>query len=552
MTSQVAKSPAPRRTVRALLLGAALSLVAVPVVATASSTTTTTTTTSTAPTTTTTTPASLGPDGMVSPAIVAENNRTGTNAWRIARGTSPTVIQAFANLTYVAVGHSVRLYVSSQVPTYRVIAYRMGWYQGLGARQVWTSPVETGRLQPACPVTAATNMVSCANWSVSLVVPITSAWFPGDYLIKLVAGPRAASYVLLTVWDPSSTAAYVIMNRSFIEQGWNTYGGFSYYRGVGPCIIDTAKYPVCNRARVVSFDRPYDTGYGSSDYLTNEYPLIQLLEKEGLDVTYVTDVTVSEHPTLLLRHRALLSLDHDESWTYAERIAVRDAVARGVNVAYFGAAAMVRHVRLQPSPLGPDREEVDYRSAGEDPLNGVGDPMQVTANTWASPPSSWPPTAQIGVQYSGYLSPGLTVPMVIADAGSWVFQGARLHTGSTIPRVIGSDFDHVVGSSPPGLTVLAHSPVPTYEATVSGTTWAGVSYSDMVYFTNPQSQAGVFDTGDNIWIGDLRPCTPGELGCPRRVFTRVTNNVLRLFGQGPAGVREPSTSNLSSISPAGS
>ena len=58
--------------------------------------------------------------------------------------------------------------------------------------------------------------------------------------------------------------------------------------------------------------------------------------------------------------------------------------------------------------------------------------------------------------------------------------------------------------TPSNEEVLAHSPIPTGEATVSGATWGGSSYSDMVYFTNPTSKAGVIDTGNNIWIGDLR------------------------------------------------
>ena len=350
----------------------------------------------------------------------------------MAAGTSTTAIQGFANVTYAQAGEDVKLYVTTHATAFRAVAYRMGWYQGLGARQVWASTTIPGTVQPACPVDPSTNMVSCDNWRASLTMPITAAFVPGDYLIKLVAGPRAASYVLLTVWDPTSTAAYVIMNRSFVEQGWNTYGGYSYYAGVGPCILDDVTYPPCNRARVVSFDRPYDTGSGSSDFLTNEYPLVQLCEREGLDVTYITDVTLDEHPTLLLHHRALLSLDHDESWSYAERLAVVDAQKRGVNVVYFGAAAMVRHVRLQPSPLGPDREEVDYRDGAEDPLNGVGSPMEVTGNTWESPPADWSPLGQIGVEYSGYLDPGVTVPMVIDDASSWVFKNTGLRDGSEL------------------------------------------------------------------------------------------------------------------------
>ena len=460
---------------------------------------------------------------------------------------SPTAIQGFANLTYAREGQNVTLYVDSHVASYRAIAYRMGWYQGLGAREVWASPLEMGVVQPPCTLTSATNTVSCANWQPSLVMPVTPSFTPGDYLIKLTGGARAQSYILLTIWDPSSRAAYVIMNRSLVEEAWNTYGGYSFYKGEGPCIIDQASYPPCNRARVVSFDRPYDTDFGASDFLTNEYPLVQFMEREGLDVTYISDVTLSQDPGLLLRHRVLLSLDHDEGWTYTERLAVQNAAAHGVNVVYFGAAAMVRHDRLQSSPLGANREVVDYRNSYEDPLNGGNEPAQVTGNTWESPPADWSPLSQIGEEYSGYLSPGVTAPMVINDASSWVFQGTNLHDGSSLGGVIASDIDHVTDGSPSNVEILAHSPIPAGEGTISGGTWGGVSYSDMVYFTYPASGAGVIDTGNNVWIGDLRPCI--EAGCSAPVLRKITNNILRAFGQGPAGLVHPSQPNADSVSP---
>jgi len=563
--SDVAGARFYRRGLRGLVVLLIAALVAWPLVASAQTTTTTsTTTTSTTSTTSTTTSTTtttlptpttwLGPDGVRSSAVIAENELPGTSSWRIDGDDIATSIEGFADLTDATVGQDVNLYVTTTAPNFRAIAYRMGWYQGLGAREVWTSPLETGQIQPPCSVATETNMVSCANWGLSLTMPITSAFVPGDYLIKLTGGDRVQSYVLLTVSDPGSTATYVILNRSFVEQGWNTFGGYSFYKGLGPCILDTLSYPVCNRARVVSFDRPYDTGDGAADFMTNEFPLVQYCEELGLDVTYMTDVELDQHPELLLRHKVLLSLDHDESWSYNERIAAKDAVAQGVNVVYFGAAAMVRHVRPEPSPLGPDREEVDYRDSGEDPLNGVGDPMEVTGNTWDSPPSDWPPTAQIGDNYSGYLEPGVTVPMVITDASSWVFRDTGLTDGSSLPGVIGSDFDHVISSTldPANLEILAHSPIPDDEATVSGNSWDGQSYSDMVYFTDPQSEAGVIDTGNNIWIGDLRPCSSDESSCAAPLIRRITSNILWLFGQGPAGQLQPSDANADDVTPAGS
>jgi len=127
----------------------------------------------------------------------------------------------------------------------------------------------------------------------------------------------------------------------------------------------------------------------------------------GLDVTYATDLTVQENPGYLLRHKVLLSLGHDECWSLAERQAAVTAYDHGANVVFFAASPVLRHVRSQPSPFGPDRELVDYRDSGADPLDGRGEPRQVTGNEWANPPSSWPEYDFVGDTYAGFLEPGL-------------------------------------------------------------------------------------------------------------------------------------------------
>jgi len=509
--------------------------------------------TSTIPTTTLP-PTMIGADGVQSRAILDENALPGTTTWRIGPSTSTTAIQGFANATNAQVGQNLDLYVSTKLPSYYVEAFRMGWYQGKGARLIYTTQRQRGIDQPACPVDGY-HMVSCYNWKISAVMLVSPKFIPGDYLLKLVGSDGSASYIPLTVWDPTSTSTYVVVNRSMIEQGWNAYGGYSFYQGTGPCIVDNSSYPVCNRARVVSFDRPYDTGNGSSDFLTNEYPLVALMEKEGLDVSYITDITLSSYPHVLDHHKVMISLDHDEGWTYEERLALQSAQAHGMNVVFFGAAAMVRHDRLEPSILGLNRQVVDFRNSYEDPLNGKAPGVQVTGNTWESPPASWSPLGQIGVQYSGYLAPNIFVPMVVSDATSWVFHGTGLANGSSLVNVIASDFDHVIPSSgePANLEILSHSPVPVNEGTTSGGVWNGNSYSDMVYFTNPVSHAGTIDTGNNVWVGDLNRCTTATYPtCPAPQLITITNNILRLFGKGPSGLIEPSVSNLASIAPAGS
>ena len=497
----------------------------------------------------------LGSSGIESTAILKENRFPGTTSWRITDSGATGFIEGFADHVYASVGDQVGLFVSTDAPRFQVTGYRMGWYQGSGAREMWQSPEVTGMVQPNCPNDPTVNMVSCHNWTRSLTIAISSSFVSGDYLFKLTGSGDQQSYVILTVIDPSSTSTYVIVNRSLTEEAWNTYGGFDFYQGTGSCIVDRDTYPVCNRARVVSFDRPFASGNGSSDFLSNEFPLVQYAEKLGLDVTYQSDVTVDAVPGVLNNHKALISLGHDEMWTNSERKSVLTAFARGMNVAFLGAAALVRHARLQPSSFGPGREVVDYRNSAEDPLNGKGDPMEVTGNTWSTPPSSWSAGQFVGEIYSGFLEPGTpAAAFVVQDASSWLYAGTGLQRGSTIPGIIESDIDHAapMGAAPGNVEILGHSPVPLVDAYTNEGKWGQYTYSDLTYYTDPTAKAGVIDIGNNNWINAMTPCSPSGPSCPAAVLDKITGNIFRLFGLGPAGAIEPSSANGQAVVPLGS
>ena len=494
----------------------------------------------------------MGPEGVQASWVLRENQRPGTDDWKIT-GTPPGLITGFADRTYAAAGDTASLFVSTDAPRFHVEAYRMGYYQASGGRLVWRSDELPGVEQPPCPVTPGVNMVSCENWSPTLQVAITAAFVPGDYLFKLAGSGGQASYLPLTVWDPHSHATYLVKNDVLTWQAWNPYGGYDYYVGKGSC--PPRVYPLCSRARVVSFDRPYEFSYnggaGSGDFLTLELPLVRWMEQHGLDVGYVTDLTVIQHPDILVNHKAVLSLGHDECWSLRERQAAVLANAAGVNLAFFGASGMLRHVRLEASALGPDRQEVDYRDSAQDPLNGHGNPLQVTGNTWASAPASWPEDTFVGESYNGFLLPDAPRGALrITDAGAWIFAGTGLHDGQQVPGVIGSDVDSLDPrlGYPPNVTVFAHSPLDASQAQAR-THHGGVFYSDMTYYTDPQSHAGVWDSGTNAWIHGLTPC-PGDRPCPAEVIGRITGNLLAALGAGPAGVAHPSEPNWQTLYPA--
>ena len=174
----------------------------------------------------------------------------------------------------------------------------------------------------------------------------------------------------------------------------------------------------------------------------------------------------------------------------------------------------------------------------------------MTANQWPAADSSL-----TGQEYSGYILPGRPqAAMVVSDGAAWLFAGTGLHTGSVIPDVIGSDIDHLDpdrGLVPADLQVLAHSPVSLSEAYTNQGTWSGYTYSDFTYYTDPGTGAGVIDTGNTTFIGDLGSCTTGPGDC-QPVLLRIVANMLHLFGQGPAGRVAPATGNWRTVTPIGS
>ncbi|HEX7355113.1 MAG TPA: N,N-dimethylformamidase beta subunit family domain-containing protein [Mycobacteriales bacterium] len=453
--------------------------------------------------------------------MTAENARPGTAAWHLTGHQTPGGIEGYASAVEAQVGQSVRLYVSTAAASFHVEAYRMGYYQGLGARLVWRSGSRPGSRQPDCPVVPGINMVEC-HWQPSITVPVTATWVQGEYLLKLVGDGGQQSYVPLTVWDPASTATYVIMDGSFTDQVFNDYGGYDLYQGATPCAPRV--YPCSSRSRVVSFDRPY-AGAGDGGYLGLTYPLTRLAEEHGLDVTYWTDLTLHEHGDLLTHHVVLMSPGHDEEWSRAMRTAATDAAAHGVNIAFFGASPVLRKIRLQPSAVGPDREVVNYRDARADPDYGV-DNAEVSQNDWANPPTSEPSSTLVGATYIGYNNHA-RFPLVVTDPTSWLFDHTGLARNATVPGMMSTDFQAYLPGEPgpTNVVIQARSPVE-----VEG---HGAEHADTSYYTMA-SGAGVWQSGTNSWIGDIGTCVLGS-PCPSGLAQTMTLNVFATLGAGPLG-----------------
>ena len=167
--------------------------------------------------------------------------------------------------------------------------------------------------------------------------------------------------------------------------------------------------------------------------------MVYQAERLGLDVTYWTDVDLHTSPQLLNRHKALISLGHDEYWSAPMRDGATQSLAGGVNLAFLGADACYRQVRFEASPLGPNRHQVCYKSAEEDPMTGQNDAL-VTVN-WPQSPVSRPEAQLIGSTYQDIEA---HADMVVTDPSSWVLDGLDMSANQHLPNVVQGEFDRYV------------------------------------------------------------------------------------------------------------
>ena len=123
--------------------------------------------------------------------------------------------------------------------------------------------------------------------------------------------------------------------------------------------------------------------------------------------------------------------------------------------------------------------------------------------------------------------------MVVTDPGSWVWAGAGVHAGESLPGLVGPEFDQVNPSEPTPrpIEVLARSPV---------SCGAAPTYSDVSYYV-AASGAGVFDAGTEDWICALPAagCLAAAPPAVRRAIQAATANILIAFAAGPAGRAHP-------------
>ncbi len=247
-------------------------------------------------------------------------------------------IEGFAGLASVRAGEQVPLFVSTTARSFTVTAYRLGWYQGLGARRLWGSKTIRGGAQKAATVSGATKTVATA-WEPLLHIPTDDwpAWRLPAQAARLLRRPAVRAG-----HRPVGACAGKVVLKNCVQtwQAYNTWGGYDLYKGPNGAYAD--------RSLAVSLDRPYGDN-GANMFLTYERNVIKLaehltIEPGGLDLAYVTSMDIDADPHLLDGASALISLGPRRVLGRRSRAHPRHRGPRQgrANLAFLAANAMFR------------------------------------------------------------------------------------------------------------------------------------------------------------------------------------------------------------------
>jgi len=329
------------------------------------------------------------PAAPVAGAVAAENQRPGDRGWRIgpARG-SAQGLAAYAGAVSVAPGASVPLYLKGN-GTVRTRAFRLGWYGGAGARQVWEGTLEATPQSGAAPTWTSTGSID------------TTGWPEGTYLIRLDLN-KASRYVPLTVTSAGSGAASA--GRVVVLTSPMTWAA-------------TTRDGSAAKGRKVTLNHPSATGSGGGG-LVADAGLIAQIERTGTDVVYLTDAGLAADPELISGAKAVLVDGDSRYWTAKMRGAVRSAVAGGTDLAFFGADSAGVTTALDPT---------DVRTFT------VGSPAPTAAARL---------TGSVGTCTSSGRT-GLTV----SDPSWWGFAGGSVEPGEVLKGLVSGRLDRVAASS---------------------------------------------------------------------------------------------------------
>ena len=437
--------------------------------------------------------------------IRRENQHPGTREWllsrtRIERGTkyrSPA-IEGFCSRTSLRAGEALDLFVSTDPPSeFTLEVYRIGFYGGLGGRQMMRLGPLRGHAQP--DPTIGPNRVRECRWERCTRLRIPHNWVSGVYVGKLTTEREGLqSYVIFIVRDDRK-ADFVFQCSDTTWQAYNRWPSqFALYD-------DGKEQWYCGPGVDVCFDRPYGKycqivdaplSTGSGEWFLWEFPIAYWIESQGYDVTYISNLDTHSDRHGLQRAKGFLSVGHDEYYSLEMYQNLQSAIASGLNIAFFSGNTCCGRINPRPNSAGaPNRVfgRIDHFGPRDEGM--IKRFPSIATFPYQSPSEGLLIGARSNV-------PPCTggADWICALPDHWIYEGTGMKKGDRIPGLIGWEFH---GDPPPipGLQVVATGAVQDAPGKLNGGVYAATVY--------PGPKSNFVFNASTCWWGDGLSEPPG-------------------------------------------
>ena len=422
------------------------------------------------------------------------------------RATALPHLDAYVFPNSVAQGDSVRIYVSTDAPTFDLRIFQ-------DAPTPSTQLEMRGISGRDLAVPAQAWQEGC-GWSPAVAITVPPAWPSGMYICEMTVGARVAGHALFTVRErvPGSTAAVLFQASVATWQAYNNFGGKSLYESNSSDSL---------RAAIVSMQRPYaQHGTGLGDYTDFEQPFVHWLASQGIPVEFCTDLDVHADSKLLGAYAMLLVVGHDEYWSLEKRQHVEHFVTRGGNVGIFSGNTCWMQIRVSSSG---DRITC-YKDKSLDPLTSV-DNRRVTV-VWAADPVLRPENSLTGLSWrkGGFVNTFGWYPAAQGYGGyaayhtdHWAFAGTGLVEGQVFgqsSKIVGLEVDGALFNWINGVPAVTGADATPRSFSILGLSPASWGYATM----------GIYTRGGTVFNAATTGWTKGLSGDP--IVARITRNVL--------------------------
>jgi hypothetical protein len=239
------------------------------------------------------------------------------------------------------------------------------------------------------------------GWPVGYSFAAGPTWKSGFYrlLWATSAGEETEAFFVLRAHKPAASILWVIET--------NTWNAYNFYGGASTYAADGVAY--AQGAPRVSFQRPLPKGFISLPDNAARLPTVgaidtsipylawaaerglspwtaavswghrgatfaKWIETENIEVDYAVSSDLEEFPNILVPYRLMLSVGHDEYWSWGMRDTVESFIAGGGNVAFFSGNTCYWQVRLEQS----GQQMVAYKNNfTADPVMGTDEQRRV-------------------------------------------------------------------------------------------------------------------------------------------------------------------------------